>query len=128
MGGEDGDPLPYVPEWSFGAERGLRVDGEGQHARVCRRQPGLHGRPYRPSSTTGLPTAASARLDGYTTLNLRAGAYLGRWSVELYGKNLTNERGVTSIEPGPLPNGAIGLGLVRPRTVGLSVATRFWGS
>ena len=51
------------------------------------------------------------------TLNLRAGAYLGRWSVEVYGKNLTNERGVTVIsEPGPLPNGALGLGLVRPRT------------
>ena len=59
--GEDGDPLPYVPEWSFGAQRRLRMDGEGQHARVRRRQPGLHGRPDRPSSTTGLPTAASAR-------------------------------------------------------------------
>lgn len=67
--------------------------------------------------------------DGYVTLNLRAGVYHGRWSVELYGKNLTNDLGVTSIStPGFLPNGALALGLTRPRTIGLSVSTRFWGS
>jgi len=63
------------------------------------------------------------------TFNLRAGAYHGRWSVELYGKNLTNDLGVTSIgTAGPLPNGALGLSLTRPRTIGLSVGTRLWGS
>mgnify|MGYP003457227532 CR=1 FL=1 len=56
-------------------------------------------------------------------------AYFGRWSLELYGKNLTNEQGITEINAaGPLPNGALGLGLIRPRTVGISVATRFWGT
>ena len=54
---------------------------------------------------------------------------MGRWSVELYGKNLTNEHGVTSIgSVGFLPNGALGLGLIRPRAVGISVSTRFWGT
>jgi hypothetical protein len=63
------------------------------------------------------------------SLDLRAGAYLGRWSVELFGKNLTNELGVTSVgAAGALPNGALGLGLTRPRTIGLSVGTRLWGS
>ena len=67
--------------------------------------------------------------DGYTTLNLRAGAYLGRWSVELYGKNLTNERGVTSSTSRPRCRTARSAsGLIRPRTIGVSVATRFWGS
>ena len=65
----------------------------------------------------------------FVTLNLRAGAYLGRWNVELYGKNLTNDQGVTQLgEAGTLPNNALGLGLIRPRAVGLSVSTRIWGS
>jgi hypothetical protein len=67
--------------------------------------------------------------EGFTTLNLRAGVYVGRWSVELYGKNLTNATGITSIgEPGPLPAGALALGLIRPRSIGVSVGTRLWGS
>ena len=47
------------------------------------------------SSTTGLADGSIRQADGFVTLDLRAGVYLGRWSVELYGKNLTNERGVT---------------------------------
>ena len=46
--------------------------------------------------------------DGFATLDLRAGVYVNRWSFEVYGKNLTNERGITSVgEAGPLPNGAL---------------------
>jgi hypothetical protein len=75
------------------------------------------------------PDGSIHKADAYTTLSLRAGAYMGRWSVELFGKNLTNDQGVTSIDPaGGLPNGALGLGLIRPRTVGISLSTRLWGS
>jgi outer membrane receptor protein involved in Fe transport len=128
VGGEDGDPLPYVPEWSFG----LNADYEWTLTGNTRAYVG-GSLGYTGDRTAEFGNRTSdgriRQLDGYATLNLRAGAYLGRWSVEVYGKNLTNERGVTVIdEPGALPNGAIGLGLVRPRTVGVSVATRFWGS
>jgi len=128
VGGEDGDPLPYVPEWSFG----LNADYEWTLTGNTRAYVGA-SLGYTGDRTADFGNRTSdgrlRRADGYTTLNLRAGAYLGRWSVEVYGKNLTNERGVTVInDPGALPNGAIGLGLVRPLTVGVSVATRFWGS
>jgi hypothetical protein len=67
--------------------------------------------------------------EGFTTIDLRAGVYAGRWSFELFGKNLTNEMGVTSIGgEGTLPGGAIGLSVIRPRTIGVSVGTRLWGS
>ena len=128
VGGEEGDPLPYVPEWSFG----LSADYEWTLTGSTRASVG-GSLGYTGDRTADFGNRNSGgrirQLDGYTTLNLRAGAYLGRWSVEVYGKNLTNERGVTVInEPGPLPNGAVGLGLIRPRTVGVSVTTRFWGS
>jgi outer membrane receptor protein involved in Fe transport len=128
VGGEDGDPLPYVPEWSFG----LNADYEWTLTGNTRAYVG-GSLGYTGDRTADFGNRTSdgrlRQADGYTTLNLRAGAYLGRWSLEVYGKNLTNERGITVInEPGPLPNGAVALGLVRPRTVGVSVATRLWGS
>jgi outer membrane receptor protein involved in Fe transport len=65
-------------------------------------------------------------LDDYVTVDLRAGLYRGQWSLELYGKNLTNEEGVTALNaPGTLPDGAVGLALIRPRTIGLSLGSSF---
>jgi outer membrane receptor protein involved in Fe transport len=127
VGGLNGDPLPYVPKWSFGLSgdyewrvgkdwtllvgAGLGYVGERSFDFVTRKDGTLQ------------------KLDSYTTVDLRAGAYFGQWSFELYGKNLTNERGVTAVAAaGALPNGALGLGLVRPRTIGLSVGVRVWGS
>jgi len=128
VGGQDGDPLPWVPEWSFGLNADYEWTVKGNARAYVGGSLGYTGE--RTIEFNNRAADGSIREAGsYTTLNLRAGAYFGRWSVELYGKNLTNEMGVTSIgTPGPLPNGALGLGLIRPRTIGVSVATRFWGS
>jgi iron complex outermembrane recepter protein len=128
VGGEDGDPLPYVPKWSLG----LNADYEWTARGTARAYVG-GSLGYTGDRTVAFGNRADdgsiRRADGYMTLGLRTGVYFGRWSVELYGKNLTNEMGITSIgEPGPLPNGALALGLIRPRTIGVSVGTRFWGS
>jgi outer membrane receptor protein involved in Fe transport len=128
VGGEDKDPLPYVPEWSFG----LNADYEWTLTGNTRAYVG-GSLGYTGERTGNFDSRGSngnlLKLDSYTTLNMRAGAYFGRWSVELYGKNLTNDQGVTVLNgAGALPNGALGLGINRPRTIGVSVATRFWGS
>ena len=57
----------------------------------------------------------------YEVLDLRTGLLFGRYSIELYAKNVTDSDGRTST--GTLdtyPNGALGTGVIRPRTVGLS--------
>ena len=128
VGGEDGDPLPYVPEWSFGLNADYEWTVKGSARAYVGGSLGYTGE--RTIEFNNRSADGSIREAGsYTTLNLRAGTYIGRWSVELYGKNLTNERGITSIgTPGPLPNGAIGLGLIRPRTIGISVGANLWGS
>lgn len=128
VGGMDGDPLPYVPEWSYG----LNADYEWTVKGSSRAYVG-GSLEYTDDRTVAFSQRAAdgsiLQADGFLTLNLRAGLYHGRWSVEVYGKNLTNEMGITSIDAaGPLPNDALGLGLVRPRTIGVSVGTRFWGS
>jgi iron complex outermembrane recepter protein len=127
VGGMDGDPLPYVPKWSFG----LNADYEWTVKGSSRAYVG-GSLDYTGERTVAFSQRAAdgsiLKADSFTTLNLRAGLYHGHWSVELYGKNLTNEMGVTTINAaGFLPNGALGLGLIRPRTIGVSIGTTFWG-
>jgi len=128
VGGLDGDPLPYVPEWSYAvnADYEWTVKGSSQvHVGGSLNYTGDRTVAFSQRAADG----SILQADGFLTLNVRAGLYHGRWSVELYGKNLTNERGITSIDAaGPLPNGALGLSLIRPRTIGVSIGTRLWGS
>jgi iron complex outermembrane receptor protein len=128
VGGKDGDPLPYVPDWSFGLNADYEWTVKSRTRAYVGGSLGYTG--DRPVAFNNRAADGSIRqADSYVTLNVRAGAYHGRWSVELYGKNLTNDLGVTSIgTAGPLPGGALGLGLTRPRTIGLSIGTRLWGS
>ena len=124
VGGIDGDPLPYVPEWSLG----LNVDHHWEIGRSVAYAGGLAG--YTGDRTVDFDQRAADgsihELDGYVTVDLRAGLYRGQWSLDLYGKNLTNEEGVTALNaPGALPDGAVGLALIRPRTIGLSLGSSF---
>jgi iron complex outermembrane receptor protein len=128
VGGLNGDPLPYVPKWSLGllgnyewrAGRNSTLWVGGSVGYVGERTFGFEARKDGGSLRT---------LDNYTTVGLRAGVYVGRWSFELYGKNLTNKKGVIAVDTGGgLPNGEYGLALIRPRTIGLSVGVRIWGS
>jgi outer membrane receptor protein involved in Fe transport len=127
VGGRDGDPLPYVPEWSLGANADYEWSVGNARAYVG------GGLAFTGERTVQFNSRAAdgsiRKADSFVNLDLRAGAYFGRWSVEVFGKNLTNDLGVTSIgAAGTLPNGALGLGLTRPRTIGVSIGTRVWGS
>ena len=126
VGGLEGDPLPYVPDWSLS----LSADYEWP---VLETATAYVGGTY---STTGERTAdfSIRTADGeirevpsYETLDLRAGIEFGRWSLEAYVRNLTDERGVTSLvgDGTFLPNNAIGVAVIRPRTIGLSIGASF---
>jgi len=128
VGGKDGDPLPYVPDWSLALNADYEWTVKGTSRAYVGGSLGYTG-DRTVEFDSRAPDGNIRQLDGYVTLGLRAGVYAGRWSVELYGKNLTNERGVTSIGPaGFLPDDALPLGWIRPRTIGISVGTRLFGS
>ncbi|HEY7741077.1 MAG TPA: TonB-dependent receptor [Steroidobacteraceae bacterium] len=125
VGGLDGDPLPWVPEWSFsfGGDYEWGVFGDatayvgGQVAYTGKRTADFGNR----------DAGGSIREAGsYTLLDIRTGILWERWSIELYGKNVTDERGINDIaEPGPFPGGAVAIGAIRPRTYGVSFGARF---
>jgi outer membrane receptor protein involved in Fe transport len=128
VGGLDGDPLPYVPEWSSGLSGDYEwTVGDDSLLYVGGGIAYVGDRAF--DYGTRDDNGDMRRIDSYTTFDLRAGAYLGRWSLELYGRNLTDEMGVVSVgTAGGLPNGAYSLAVIRPRTIGISVGVRFWGS
>ncbi|MGA0100093.1 MAG: TonB-dependent receptor [Steroidobacteraceae bacterium] len=125
VGGLDGDPLSYVPEWSYGlaGDYSWAVMGDAT-AYVGANLAYVGSRPAGFSNRN--PDGSIREAASYTTLAARAGVDFGQWSIELYGRNLTNEEGYSDIlAPGTLPNGAAGIALIRPLTIGLAVGARF---
>ncbi|HLT90352.1 MAG TPA: TonB-dependent receptor [Woeseiaceae bacterium] len=125
VGGVSGDSLPWTPELSatFAADYEWQVAGD------------VTAWVGGDVSYTGTRTAdfgqrdangAIRELPSYTTLDLRAGFDTGSWFFELYARNLTDERGITSLfGPDVVANGAAGIAIIRPRTVGLTVGVEF---
>lgn len=126
VGGLNGDSLPYTPKWATALRGDYDWNVSGATAFVG------GGLSYTGDRTFDFTTRTSAGGDlrtigSYVTLDLRVGAEVGRWSLELYGKNLTNETGIASVAgAGALPNGAVGLAYIRPRAIGVSLGVRAW--
>jgi len=125
VGGTDGDPLSFVPEWSFGLDGNYDWTLAGGAMAYVGGNLGYTG--DRPAGFGNrAPDGSIREAEAYTTVNLRAGVEFERFTVEVYGKNVTDEEGVTDInDAGALPNGLIGVGYIRPRTIGVSVGARF---
>jgi outer membrane receptor protein involved in Fe transport len=125
VGGLDDDPLPWVPELALGLSADYEWAVFGDSMAYVGGQVAYTGDRTADFSTRA--TDGSIReADSYTTVDVRAGIDMGRWSIEFFGKNVTDERGINDIIPeGTYPNGAVGIGAIRPRTIGLSIGARF---
>ena len=125
IGGVDGDPLIAVPEWGFGLSADYEWAVLGDSTAYVGGTLGYTGdRPYDFEARE--PDGNLSEVSSYTTLNLRIGILTGRWAVELYGKNVTDEMGITSVGTANTPGtGLVDLGIIRPRIYGLSVGASF---
>lgn len=125
IGGLNGDPLSFVPKWSFGFGADYLWALAGDSTAYVGGNIGYVG--DRPSDLGDREADGSLReAEAYSTVDVRGGVDLGKWYFEVFAKNLTDERGVNNFSgEGNLPNGAVGLGLIRPRTYGLSVGVRY---
>jgi len=130
-GGHAGDPLPWVPKWS-GALHGDYEFGLGG---------GLEGFVGASVNYVGKRTTefGERRLNGslvkipsYSEVDLRAGVNVNQFRVEAFAHNLFDKRGITDafafpapLTPPSFPNGAAAVGVIRPRTIGLTVTANF---
>lgn len=136
LDGLKGDPLPGNPKWSG------TLSGDYQFAPMGKWTPYVgaswHFIGDRDSGYVGSLYQAAygvARnqyvLPSYSTLDLRLGVSFDNWSVELYGKNLNDAKGVTAfapygnsiassyIAPIGVPIGAANVSVIQPRIVGI---------
>jgi outer membrane receptor protein involved in Fe transport len=125
LGGLDGDPLTFVPQWSFGLSGDYEWAVRGDSTAYVGGTLGYTGQ--RPIGFDQRESDGSIREAGsYTTLNLRAGLRTERWNFELYGKNVTDETAITSVGTENTPGtGRVDLGTIRPQTFGLLVGVSF---
>ena len=134
-GGLAGDPLPFTPRWSAT----LSGDYEwaiGDNARA------FVGANLRTVShrTSGFSAAYRAAfghlivLDGYQTVDLRAGVDFGHFSIGAYARNLTNSDGLVNAGgyPTTIPVVVGGNNVplatasrIRPRTLGLTLGFNY---
>ena len=128
VGGRNGDQLPFNPKfstalngdyhWQLGGTTTAHVGASLRH---------LSGQTANYDPVFVLVHGHQRHVDPYSVIDLNAGVDFGRWDVEGYVKNLGNSHGVTSTTGTTVsglpafPDGAIGTGIIRPRTIGLTL-------
>ncbi|MFZ3482925.1 TonB-dependent receptor [Sphingomonas sp. 3-13AW] len=127
VGGRKGDQLPYTPKVAVSANADYdwhMANGAKPYVGASLRFLGDQSGPYSPTFVAA--TGRQFRIPSYAVVDLRAGVTFDRFSVEAYAKNLTNSEGKTSVAgEGNYPFGAVGTGVIRPRSVGVTLGAGF---
>ncbi len=133
VGGKKGDHLPFTPkfagavnadyQWAVGGNALAHVGGSWRH---------LSGQTASYDPVFRATFGHQRHVDAYDVVDLNAGVDFGRWDVQAFVKNLGNSHGVTSTTGTTIfgafsifPGGAIGTGIITPRTVGVSVGFQY---
>ena len=117
VSGEAGEPIPTVPEWTYSAA----VDRE---LSWTERIPGYLRANYRfaDSSWSDFNSDIRRRIPSRRLLDVRFGAYLQDWQIELFADNVLDERAVLMHANNVLGEWQM---LSWPRTVGISARVEF---
>lgn len=127
VGGSDGDQLPYAPRWnaSLSADYDWSLGGK-TNAFVGGSVAMVSDRPADFDAAYQATFGHRLILDGYATVDLRAGIEVKPVTLSIYAKNLTNSGGQTYAGPyGGRYAGLIDVATIRPRTIGLTAGVEF---
>ncbi len=125
VGGLSGDDMPYIPKWSMSLSAEYRFTLGAALSWVG----GSVG--YVGERKSDYSLKMPLMLPAYTTLTLNAGMDIKGVRVSLYGKNLTNARGINFAGPIATASAANPYGnpytvaIIQPRTIGLDLSYRF---
>jgi iron complex outermembrane receptor protein len=129
VGGFKGDQLPFTPKLSLAAiaDYHWRINS-GMRAHVGASIRRLSGQTGDFDLAFDSVHGHQRHIPAYAVVDLYAGADFGRFNLDAYVKNVGNNHGITSIagtQTPIFPDGAIGTGIIRPRTVGLSLGFNY---
>jgi iron complex outermembrane recepter protein len=124
---KSGDPLPNVPKWAG------HLSGDYNFP-IAAAWDGFVGAGvrYMGERTSGFVSKAPAgfsrpKIPAYTTVDLRAGLVHGGWTLEVFAKNVGDERGFNNLSSLAY-NGRSNpyeASLIQPRTIGLSLSASY---
>lgn len=130
VGAVAGDPLPFAAKWStmLSADYEWAAFGDATaFVGLSWRYVGdRHG-----NFTEGFGGFGLMELPSYHTVDLRAGADFGHWSLQLFAKNVADERGFVAFQAnlsvlgGSLGATGISAAVIQPRTIGITATARF---
>lgn len=120
LGAKSGNRLPYVPQWSGS------LDGDYRFAPFADFTPFLGATwRYVGQRYSGFDASyGQTKMPGYSEFDLRTGVDWNGWSLTIYAKNVTDERGISELGTGgsAATGGAPFLFIDRPRVVGLTIS------
>lgn len=123
--GYKGDALAYVPRWS----NTLNADYEWQAFGDYTGFGGLGwtytGSRYTDFAPAGSPSESHAKLPSYNQINLQAGLRDEHYTFELFARNVTDEKGISSYNNMSGFNETGLVTLIQPRTIGLRVSATY---
>jgi iron complex outermembrane recepter protein len=125
LGGMKGDQLPYVPDVAstFNADYTWRAFGD--FAGFLGGSWSYTGSRYTAFSSAVSTTESHVKLPTYNTLKVQAGVDNGHYSVELFGSNLTNARGITEYFNSGGHDQTGLAAFIQPRTIGIELGAKF---
>jgi outer membrane receptor protein involved in Fe transport len=123
LGGVNGESLPDTPELTaaLSAEYRLRLGGHDAFAGAAVRY--VADRSANFDQSMGMP---QYELPAYTAVDVRGGITVGSARLQLYCRNVGDERGQLSAMTGTSPTGGpANVSILQPRTVGVSLDMNF---
>jgi iron complex outermembrane recepter protein len=125
LGGANGDKLPYVPEVSNTFNADYTWKAFGSFAGFVGGSYTYTGTRFTSFSSSVDVVESHVKLPVYNTLKVQAGVDNGHYSVELFGSNLTNARGITEYANSGGQNQTGLASFIQPRTVGIELGAKF---
>ncbi|MGI8840894.1 MAG: TonB-dependent receptor [Caulobacteraceae bacterium] len=123
VGAANGDRLPWIPHLETTLDGEYDFKAFGQTTAFVGATWSYVG--DRESDFTGL-VGAQVNVPSYNTVALRAGLDLDRWRVQVFAKNVGDERGIVNLGGvGSVPDGGRGATIIQPRTVGVALSAKF---
>ncbi|HEX8782326.1 MAG TPA: TonB-dependent receptor, partial [Steroidobacteraceae bacterium] len=115
--------LPFVPKWSTAVDAEYKHTAFGNFNAFVGATWSYVGSRSSDFASSAATPPGQVVLPSYSTYDARLGLENGRYRITLYGKNLSDSRGITDFSSSGSPYSTIAV--TQPLTVGLSLSAKF---
>jgi iron complex outermembrane receptor protein len=123
LNANSGDPLPYAPKWSTSLDGAYEWPAFADYKGFVGATWSYVGSRSSDFASSAAATPGQIALPSYNTSAVRFGLDNDHYKVMVYGKNLSDSRGITNFNSTGAPYSTITV--IQPRTVGVTLSAKF---